>query len=256
MYSAFIMFAEANLLAILFLASITEYSSCCANRLNDDDVSILLKIVEDANPNLVRIVYDNGAAATSDLLSRIVHRITDNKKRISAIPINIDTVGAKSEANLFQNYTTFTIIIADDNRNAKIDAIVSDIDQRLHRKHLSKYLVVFQTISNGTDDSEWTRKMFQLFWERRVLDVVLFYRDKNSIVLKTFNPFQPSRELSVIDFGVNSSVNELYASKLLNLNGYEFNILALDVIFISVRKNNGTGFEGVDGNMIEFFGQK
>lgn len=248
--------SKTNFLAVLFLATVNVYSSCNANQLIDDDVNVLLEIVEDSNPNLVRIVHDK-TADTSKILRRMVHGLNNNGNRDNAIPIIIGTVGAQSAANsttyLLQNYTTFTVIIAAENSEDKIEAIVSDIDKRMHRKQLNKYLVVFHTVSIGTNGSEWTRKVFQLFWERRVLDVVLFYRDENSIKLKSFNPFQQFRE---IDFNANCSANELYASKLLNLNGYEFNIIALPVIFILVRRNNETSFEGVDGSMIEFVRRK
>lgn len=236
-----------------FLVAIIGFSACGATQLTDDDVSAILRIVEESNPNLVKIVHDE-TAETTNILSRIVRRINNNENRYNAIPIHIDTFEAKGAVNptvnLLQNYTTFTVIIAADNSEGKIEAIVSDIDKKLHRKHLNKYLVVFQ--SNQTNDPDWTRKVLQLFWKQYVLDVVLFHREGNSIALKSFNPFQ-SR---VIEFNVNASVNELYATKLLDLNGQEFNILLLDVVFILVPKTNGAGYEGVDGNMIEFFGQK
>lgn len=237
----------------IFAVAIIGYSVCGAARLTDDDVSALLRIVEKSNPNLVKIVHDE-TAETTNILSQIVHRINNNENRDNAIPINIDTFEAKGAVNpiinLLQNYTTFTVIIAANNSKGKIEAIMSGIDKRQHRKHLNKYLVVFQSIQSNVTD--WSRKVLQLFWKLYVLDVVLFYRDENALELKSFNPFQ-SR---VIDFNVNTSVNELYASKLLDLNGHEFNVLLLDVVFILVPKANGTGYEGVDGNMIEFFGQK
>lgn len=260
------MFTRRNFPTIFLAISVVTFPSCCANRLSDDDVRVVLRIIENVNPNLVRIVHDSGSDM-SKVVSRIVGRITDNDKRVSAIPINIDPFlvrdsdetkdDADSLTSLLQNYTSVTVFIAADNSNDSIDAIITSIDKRLHRKHLNKYLVIFQTTLNvSSEESMWTKRVFEMFWECRVLDVVLVYRDDSSLRLKTFNPFQLSRELNVIALAVNATVNELFASKVLNLNGYEMNIFALDVIFILVRKSSGVGFEGVDGNMIEFFGRK
>lgn len=238
-------------IALLLLIAITEYSSCCASRLNDGDVDVILKIIEDARPNLLKIVHDE-APERSRILGRIFSGINNNIKQGKVIPIHIATFGVGSMVNLLQNYTTFTVLIAGNNCEDKIHAIVSGIDARLHRKHLSQYLVVFHTVSMRTNDSKWPTKVFELFWERRELDVVILYRDENSLRLKSFNPFY-SR---VIDFNPNSSVNELYASKLLDLNGYQLNIIAFDGVINVKLKNNGTDFEGVDGKMMKFFGQK
>lgn len=52
--------------AVMLLIAITEYSSCCALRLNDDDVDVILKIVEDAKPNLLKIVHDERSETSSN----------------------------------------------------------------------------------------------------------------------------------------------------------------------------------------------
>lgn len=246
-------FNSILLLAVIILS--TWSTMCCANQLNFSDINILLNIVNDANPSLLKIVHDE-TIETTRILNRLVHHVSDNQSHFNNIPIDVDTF-ERNYTDLLQNYTTLTVVLAANNDEEKIEAILSNIDPRIHRKHLNKYLVVFVTTLNNSDNKEWTERIFKRFWERRILDVVILYHQEcTSMELKSFNPFVSTPEISIVSHAVDSTANELYATKLLNLNGHVFNVFAFEVVFILVRKMEGNGFDGVDGNLIEFLGQK
>lgn len=93
------------------------------------------------------------------------------------------------------------------------------------------------------------RKMFQQFWDRDILNVVIvFYY--NEVKLYTYTPFTISGSIELLDMTQRRWTKDLFYNKLNNIDGYQLKVSMYsdEVRAIPYNRSDGEiGYWGVDG---------
>lgn len=242
-----------NIRKILLFALIPYYSIASEYyQITDQGIQIITDIVLSVKPRNIKVQYDG--CGNRDKRKGFNKLIENLNVQIDSVPIEIEGAHKWSVQDFTQYRETLTIIIVENNTLSTIKSFMSRLHRRKERKHFNKYLIVIERVFLSID---WMRYMFDMFWDKLILDVIVMHTDRHrSIQLTTYNPFvsQQFQIYNVTNY-LESRTN-LYTSKVDNLNGFKLDIHLMPIPVRLEFDNAKDKPRGIDGHMAEIIREK
>lgn len=86
-----------------------------------------------------------------------------------------------------------SVHILNDNSDDSFNVSSAKLNKTMKRKPWHKFVVLIENIRRNADDN-WLEKLFEQFYNKRVLDVMIIYYDKE-LIFTRYNPFVESKSL-------------------------------------------------------------
>lgn len=206
------------------------------------------------NPSIIKVMYNKEFQSKSTNVTNIFQYLFN----MDGIPIEIKTYDEtkSSQLNRAQNYSSITLLLMSDNNESTINATVSNVDGQKERKHLNKFIVLFDQVFN--ESVEWKKMMFQMFWGKKILEVIAVYTDDKGDHMTTYDPFSPNGIHNYDLKSNNEATTYLHSTKPYNLNRFEINFVMTEWPLRVVKRtdNNRSGYVGIDGNLAQLVEEK
>lgn len=190
---------------------------------------------------------DNKSSKVESLLKEI-HRCT------SALIKTFTYRGRQELDDLNEEDPTLHVLPLANTTSDVIQRSLKNLKKFSANKKHQKYLVIIDEISNKNVNffESWLLEIFQLMWERNVLNVIVIFYLEKQIQLYSYNPFDTENyfiKLHPREF------RDLYYRNLGNLHKHHIYVS----MFVDGVRSFGKsehGFDGVDGNVAELLEDK
>lgn len=160
-------------------------------------------------------------------------------------PVSIQTF---QEWNNSSSLKTVIMHIISDNSDDSFNVSSSILYKKMKRKSLYKFVVLIENTNRNADD-KWLEKLFEQFYNKRILDVMIIYYDK-ALVFTRYNPFIKDQ---IIKMNYSLAKNDFQSKYIIpDLNGHQFKVIYYpDDYFLHKPKisNNNTKHSGAHIDM-------
>lgn len=123
----------------------------------------------------------------------------------------------QQQSTTINNLKSVNIIVLGNNSMESIADGMRIVHTKMEKKYLSKFMVVVESVVISGE--YWLKNVFEAFWRRQILDIIVFYYEREIANIYTFNPFS-AQGFQIYNVSAVAD-SEMFPSKAQNIHGYK-----------------------------------
>lgn len=176
-------------------------------------------------PDVVRVFFNQKYCTTN--VSKLLRCLHSTHSGYLVDVKDFDYENEMQQQQPSNNLKSVNVIVL---RNNSVESIAHGLKifrKNMEKKHLSKYMVVIESVINTGE--YWLKNVFEAFWRKQILDIIVFYYERGIANIYTFNPFS-ARGFQIYNVSAVED-SDMFPSKVRNIHEYK--------LVVAIRYNRG-----------------